>query len=83
MAGEPTPTWTPSTAGTRSAAGRSTPSTRPLLDIEVARLAAHDLRWLLGDVVRGRRPPRALAAVALGLTYGLEPSVRGRPALFA
>ena len=52
-------------------------------DVEVARLAAHDLRWLLDDLVRGRRPPRALAAVALGLTYGIGAVVRGRRRLFA
>jgi glycosyltransferase involved in cell wall biosynthesis len=48
--------------------------TRP----EVLRAAAHELRWLLESLVRGRRRPRALVPVALGVIFWLR-AVLQRP----
>ena len=45
-------------------------------DIEALRTAAHELRWLLGDLVRGRRPARELAAVAQGVAAWLRAVAR-------
>ncbi len=39
-------------------------------------MAAHELRWLLGELVRGRRPARALVPVALGVTAWLRAVAR-------
>jgi glycosyltransferase involved in cell wall biosynthesis len=46
------------------------------LDVEVARIAAHEFTWLVEDLVRLRGRPRTLVPVALGVTYWLQAMVR-------